>query len=157
MRWALHVLGPVWGFAKAKLLCNKCASSSLGILRYPASIVPLCRVHTVCLLYPLERSSRHSIPITFSSSTMATQRGPEYNQMFPNAYVLLLRLSVTVLILTYHSTPPSASQSARRGPAYVNPFFCVVMLVCNRPRTALKSPNPTENNPLDNPNNVSRS
>jgi hypothetical protein len=42
---------------------------------------------------------------------------------------------MTVLIVTYYFSPgpgPSALQSAGRG--YVNPFFCVVILVENHPR-----------------------
>jgi hypothetical protein len=59
---------------------------------------------------------------------------------------------MTVLIVTYYSSPgPSASQSAGRG--YVNPFFCVAVLVENHRGIAIKSPIRTEDSdqPLDHP------
>ena len=55
----------------------------------------------------------------------------------------------------YCSPGPSAAQSA--GRRYVNSFFRVVVLVENHLRTALKSPNPTEDHHLDYPDGASRS
>ena len=55
---------------------------------------------------------------------------------------------------TERDVGPSTLQSAEQG--FVNPFFCVVILVKNRPGTALKSPNLTEVYPLDYPINALR-
>ena len=87
---------------------------------------------------------------------MATEQDAENSQMFLNAFVLIACGVMAVLIVTHYSSQrPSASQSARlRG--YVNPLFCLVILVENNPGTALKSPNPTEFYHLDHPGSVSR-
>ena len=115
-------------------------------------------VDTAAYLPTCRRSSRHLSPqytvIHRIASRMATGRGVQYNQMFPNACVLLNGL-MAVLIVTHYSSPgPPASQSA--GRVCVNPFFCVVILVKNNSGTALKSRNPTEDNPLDCPSNALR-
>ena len=77
--------------------------------------------------------------------------------MSKNTCVLLDGLSImTALIVAHYSSPgPSKPQAPQQR--YVNPFFCVVMLFENHPRTALKSPNPTEDHPLDYPDSARRS
>jgi hypothetical protein len=87
---------------------------------------------------------------------MASQRDAENNRMSLNACVpLMAAVTYDSTSVTHYSSPgSSASQTARRG--YVNPFFCVVILVDNHPGTVLESPNRTEDNPLDYPSSASK-
>jgi hypothetical protein len=169
----LLVLRSVLGVARAlqgrRDMCNLCTSNYDGGCGGPGvvtrkgspSIWPDWRLHTLCTPPTCRRSTHHSPPIRTKLpcivSRMATQRDLEYNQIFLNACVLLDSLRImTVLIVTHYSSPgPSTSQNAGRG--FVNPFFCVYILVKNNHGTALKSPNRTEDYPLNYPRNALRS
>ena len=98
---------------------------------------------------PVNCAPVHTRLSHLTTSGMAIQQNVEFNQMSLNACVLLDDLSLmTVLIVThYSSSGPSASQST--GRVLVNPFFYVVILVKNNSGTAVKSPNHTEDYPLD--------